>query len=71
MLLFDSLRAQNILSGNTGFADAQSTAKELCEVLNIESELKEKRLRSTKRHFGYEAADHSSVMPSKSLREHF
>ncbi|KAI2647674.1 Zinc finger MYM-type protein 1 [Labeo rohita] len=41
----------------SGFVDAQSTAKELCEALNIEPELKEKRLRSTKRHFAYEAAD--------------
>lgn len=41
----------------TGFADAQSTAKELCEALNIEPELKEKRLRSTKRQFAYEAPD--------------
>lgn len=41
----------------TGFADAQSTAKELCEALNIEPELKEKRLRSTKGQFAYEAPD--------------
>lgn len=40
-----------------GFADAQLTAKEIRESLNIEPELKEKRLRSTKRHFGYEATD--------------
>lgn len=41
----------------TGFANAQSTAKELCETLNIEPEQREKRLRSTKRQFAYEAAD--------------
>lgn len=41
----------------TGFEDAQSTVKELCEALNIEPELREKRLRSTKRQFAYEAAD--------------
>ena len=41
----------------TGFADAQSTAKELCEALNIEPELRENRLRSTKRQFGCEAVD--------------
>lgn len=41
----------------TGFADAQSTAKELCEALNIEPELRKKRLRSTKRQFVNEAAD--------------
>lgn len=39
------------------FSDAQLTAKEICESLNIEPELKEKRQRSTKRHFGYEATD--------------
>ncbi|XP_034089177.1 uncharacterized protein LOC117557448 [Gymnodraco acuticeps] len=41
----------------SGFTDAQSTAKEICEILNIEPELKVKRLRSTKRQFGYETAD--------------
>lgn len=38
-----------------GFGHAQSTAKKLCEVLDIEPELKEKG--STKKHFAYEAAD--------------
>ncbi|KAK0141004.1 hypothetical protein N1851_021992 [Merluccius polli] len=50
---FDILTSIN----QAGFADAQSTANELCEALNIEPELREKRLRSTKRQFAYEAAD--------------
>ncbi|XP_059182372.1 uncharacterized protein LOC131961119 [Centropristis striata] len=42
---------------NTGFSDAQTTAKEMCEEMNVEAELKQKRLRATKRHFGYESPD--------------
>ncbi|KAL4008486.1 hypothetical protein ACER0C_002338 [Sarotherodon galilaeus] len=42
---------------NTGFSDAQTTAKEMCEEMNVEAELKQKRLRTTKRHFGYESPD--------------
>lgn len=45
------------LCRQSGFADAQLTGKQIRESLNIEPELKEKRLRSTKRHFGYEATD--------------
>lgn len=41
----------------SGFADALLTAKEIRGSLNIEPELREKRQRSTKRHFGYEATD--------------
>ncbi|XP_034081663.1 uncharacterized protein LOC117552398 [Gymnodraco acuticeps] len=41
----------------TGFSDAQTTAKEMCEEMNVESVLKQKRLRSTKRQFGYESPD--------------
>ncbi|KAL6486779.1 hypothetical protein MHYP_G00034050 [Metynnis hypsauchen] len=36
---------------HTGFSDAQITAKEMCEEMNVEVVLKQKRLRSTKRHF--------------------
>lgn len=42
---------------NTGFSDAQTTAKEMCEEINVEAELKQKRLRTTKRHFAYESPD--------------
>ncbi|GAA6090964.1 zinc finger MYM-type protein 1-like, partial [Tachysurus ichikawai] len=44
---------------NTGFSSAQVTAKEMCEEMNVEAVIKQKRLRSTKRHFGYEAPDES------------
>ncbi|KAI2665721.1 52 kDa repressor of the inhibitor of the protein kinase [Labeo rohita] len=45
----------------TGFVDAQVSAKEICEQMNTEAVLKEKRLRSTKRHFAYEAADEPQI----------
>ncbi|XP_064083837.1 uncharacterized protein LOC135199610 [Macrobrachium nipponense] len=42
---------------DTGFADAQTSAKEICEEMNVEAALKQKRLRTTKRQFSYEAPD--------------
>lgn len=51
----------------TGFVDAQTTAKELCENMNVEAVLKEKRLRSTKKHFTYEAADEVVITAMKRL----
>uniref|UniRef100_A0A1A8MAA7 HAT C-terminal dimerisation domain-containing protein n=1 Tax=Nothobranchius pienaari TaxID=704102 RepID=A0A1A8MAA7_9TELE len=42
---------------NTGFCDAQTAAKEMCEEMNVEAELKQKWLRTIKRHFGYESPD--------------
>lgn len=42
---------------DTGFADAQTSAKEMCEEMNVVAALKEKRLRTTKRQFSYEAPD--------------
>ncbi|KAJ3614350.1 hypothetical protein NHX12_017924 [Muraenolepis orangiensis] len=41
----------------SGFAAAQTTAKDLCEEMNIEAVLVQKRLRNTKRQFTYEATD--------------
>lgn len=41
----------------TGFSDAQTTAREVCENMNVEAELKQKRLRNTKKQFSYEARD--------------
>lgn len=41
----------------TGFVTAQMAAKEICEDMNVEAVLKQKRLRSTKRHFSYESHD--------------
>ncbi|KAG1925876.1 zinc finger MYM-type protein [Pimephales promelas] len=55
--LIDSTKINLSKYRQSGFDEAVSTAKELCEALNIETELKEKRVRSTKRHFAYEAAD--------------
>ncbi|XP_064108057.1 uncharacterized protein LOC135216607 [Macrobrachium nipponense] len=42
---------------DTEFADAQTSAKEICEEMNVEAALKQKRLRTTKRQFSYEAPD--------------
>ncbi|KAG1973804.1 zinc finger MYM-type protein 1-like isoform X2 [Pimephales promelas] len=55
----------------TGFSDAQTSAKEICEQMNTEAVLKEKRLRSTKRHFAYEAADEPIVDAMKRLEVSF
>ena len=41
----------------SGFVTAQMAAKDLCEVMNVEAVLKQKRLRSTKRHFSFESHD--------------
>lgn len=41
----------------TGFVTAQMSAKDICEEMNVEAVLQQKRLRSTKRHFSYEAFD--------------
>ncbi|KAK4309454.1 hypothetical protein Pmani_018951 [Petrolisthes manimaculis] len=43
---------------NTGFADGHpSAAKEICEDMNVVGVPKQKRLRSTKSQFSYEAPD--------------
>lgn len=55
----------------TGFCDAQTSAKEICDRMNTEAVLKEKRLRSTKRHFAYEAADEPIVDAMKRLEVSF
>lgn len=55
----------------TGFCDAQTSAKEICEQMNTEAVLKEKPLRSTKRHFAYEAADEPIVDAMKRLEVSF
>lgn len=41
----------------SGFVTAQMAAKDICEEMNVEAILKQKRLRSTKRHFSYESHD--------------
>nr|XP_055051180.1 zinc finger MYM-type protein 1-like [Misgurnus anguillicaudatus] len=55
----------------SGFSDAQTTAKDLCEQMNLEPVLKEKRLRSTKKHFSYEASDEPISDALKNLEVHF
>ncbi|XP_042236980.1 uncharacterized protein LOC121876109 [Homarus americanus] len=48
----------NIVSyRNTGFADALTIAKEICEAMNVDTVLKQKRLTTKKCHFNYEYAD--------------
>ncbi|XP_042240910.1 uncharacterized protein LOC121878653 [Homarus americanus] len=42
---------------NTGFADALTIAKEICEAMSVDTVLKQKRLRTKKCHFSYECAD--------------
>ena len=41
----------------TGFKSAQTSAKDICEGMNVEAVLQQKRLRSTKQHFSYESFD--------------
>ena len=52
---------------NTGFVTAQVIAKDICEEMNVETVLKEKRLRSTKRQFAYEAPDEPFADAQKRL----
>lgn len=40
-----------------GFTSAQVSARDLCELMNVETVLKQKRLRRTKRQFSYECPD--------------
>ena len=57
--LIDNAKTSLSRNRHSGFAEAVSTAKDHCEAMNIEPELKEKRLRNTKMQFAYEAADES------------
>lgn len=41
----------------TGFASAQTSAREICEEMNVQVVLQQKRLRTTKRQFSYESPD--------------
>ncbi len=43
-----------------GFVTTQMAAKDICEEINVEAVLKQKRLRSTKRHLSYESHDEPS-----------
>lgn len=55
----------------TGFKDAQTSAREKCEEMNTEAVLKQKRLRTTKRHFAYESPDEPETDPMKRLEVSF
>lgn len=56
---------------DTGFAAAQASAKDIFEDMNVEPMLKEKWLRSTKRHFAYEAPDEPFSDAMKKLETTF
>ncbi len=49
--------AKASLIAYTGFSEAQTTAKSICNKMNVEADLKVKRLRNSKRHFSYEASE--------------
>ncbi|KAI4802299.1 hypothetical protein KUCAC02_020147 [Chaenocephalus aceratus] len=55
----------------TGFASAQISAKDMCENMDVDAVLKEKRLRSTKRQFSYEAPDEPMANALKRWKLHF
>ncbi|KAL6470600.1 hypothetical protein MHYP_G00217190 [Metynnis hypsauchen] len=69
--LIETAKASLTKYRQSGFSEAIETAKELCEALNIEPELKQKRLRSTKRQFGYEAPDEPFSDAQKRLEVEF
>lgn len=58
-VVVDMLKRPGIISSakDTGFADALTTAKEICEEINVETVLKGKRVRGKNCHFSYECAD--------------
>ncbi|XP_034544579.1 zinc finger MYM-type protein 1-like [Notolabrus celidotus] len=55
----------------TGFASAQASAKDMCEEMNVEAVLKQKRLRNTKKHFAYEAPEEPIADALKRLEATF
>lgn len=69
--LIETAKATHTKYRQSRFSEAIETAKELCEALNIEPELKQKRLRSTKRQFGYEAPDEPFSDAQKRLEVEF
>lgn len=56
---------------NTGFSKAKAAAKDMCEEMNINSVLKEKRFRKTKQHFSYESPDEPIGDPLKKMETTF
>lgn len=56
---------------DTGFSDAQTTARSICEEMNVEAVLKDKRLRTSKKHFSYEAPDEPVADALRNLEVNF
>ncbi len=54
-----------------GFASAQALAREMCEDMNVEAVLKEKRLRSTRKQFSYECPDEPISDALKRMENYF
>ena len=55
--LISNAKASLTTYRETGFSEAQTTAKSICEKINVEAVLKKKRLRNSKRHFRYDTPD--------------
>lgn len=69
--LISTAKASLTLYRDTGFSDAQTTAQSICEEMNVEPVLKEKRLRTTKKHFSYESSDEPVVDALRNLEVNF
>lgn len=55
----------------TGFNYAVKTATKKCEEINVQAVLKERKLRTTKRHFSYEATDEPESGALKRMEDRF
>ena len=69
--LISNAKASLTLYRDTGFSDAQTTARSICEEMNVEAVLKDKRLRTSKRHFSYEAPDEPVADALQNLEVNF
>ena len=55
---------------NMDFSDTQTTAKAMCNRMNREAELKQRQLRTTKRHFDYESQDEPTEQNRNYIFQH-
>ena len=69
--LISNAKGSLTLYRDTGFSDAQTTARSICEEMNVEAVLKDKRLRTSKRHFSYEAPDEPVADALQNLEVNF
>jgi GH35 family endo-1,4-beta-xylanase len=70
--LISNAKASLTTIRETGLSEAQTTAKSICEEIHVEADLKEKRLRNSRRHFSYEAPDDPVTDALKNLEvNHF